>query len=137
VRTVTRDKTRRRKCDAKGRRKGAQKQEFMFGGKRNVEYEMYDHTGNNWSHRNSNKRCKEKCGSHTRKTFNIFTTKDSYTCNITHNTESTAVWNSKPERWGSALVQGDNYQGQKDCDKIQHVNNIIKWINMEGRRGVV
>ena len=29
--------------------------------------------------------------SHTRKTFITFTTKDSYTWNITHNTESTAV----------------------------------------------
>ena len=34
---------------------------------------------------------KEKFGSCTRKTFNRFTTKDSYTWNITHNTESTAV----------------------------------------------
>jgi hypothetical protein len=30
-------------------------------------------------------------GSHTRKTFNTCTTKDSYTRNITHNIESTAV----------------------------------------------
>ena len=30
---------------------------------------------------------------------------DSYTCNITHNTESTAVWSLKRERWGSLLVQ--------------------------------
>jgi hypothetical protein len=34
---------------------------------------------------------KEKFGSCTRKTFNRFTTKDSCTWNITHNTESTAV----------------------------------------------
>jgi len=34
---------------------------------------------------------KEKYGSGTRKTFDRFTTKDSYTWNITHNTESTAV----------------------------------------------
>ena len=34
---------------------------------------------------------KEKYGSHTRKTFNRFITKDSYTRNITHNTGSTAV----------------------------------------------
>jgi hypothetical protein len=34
---------------------------------------------------------KEKFGSGTRKTFDRFTTKDSYTWNITHNTESTAV----------------------------------------------
>jgi hypothetical protein len=34
---------------------------------------------------------KEKPGSYTRKTFDRFTTEDSYTLNITHNTESTAV----------------------------------------------
>jgi hypothetical protein len=73
---VRRNKTKRQKCDAKGRRKGDQIQEFMFGDKRNVEYEMCDHTGNNWSHRNSNKRFKERCGSHTKKTFSSFTTKD-------------------------------------------------------------
>jgi hypothetical protein len=39
------------------------------------------------------------------KTFNRLTKKGSYTWNITHITESTAVWNLKPERWGSPLVQ--------------------------------
>ena len=57
----------------------------------NVEPEMYDHTSNNRSHWDSNEKLKEKFGSCTRKTFNRFTTKDSYTWNITHNTESTAV----------------------------------------------
>jgi hypothetical protein len=52
----------------------------------------------------------------TRKTFVRFTTKDSYTWNITHTTESTAVWNLKPERWGSPLVQ-EKYQEEKACDK--------------------
>jgi len=59
--------------------------------KTNVELEMYDNTSNNWSHRNSNEKLKEKLGSCTRKTLDRFTTKDSYTWNITHNTESTAV----------------------------------------------
>jgi hypothetical protein len=45
-------------------------------------------TGAHW---NSNEKLKEKFGSYTRKTFDRFTTKDSYTWNITHNTESTAV----------------------------------------------
>jgi hypothetical protein len=53
--------------------------------------EMYDYTSNNWSHWNSNEKLKEKFGRYTRKTFDRFTTKDSYTWNITHNTESTAV----------------------------------------------
>ena len=60
-----------------------------------VEREMCDYTGNKWSHRSSNKRFKEKYRSHNSKTFSRFTTTDSCTCNMTHNTESTAVWNSK------------------------------------------
>jgi len=66
-------------------------QEFMYRDATNVEPEMYDYTSNNWSHWNSNEKLKEKFGSGTRKTFDRFTTKDSYTWNITHNTESTAV----------------------------------------------
>ena len=57
----------------------------------NVEPEMYDCTGNNWRYWNSNEKLKEKFGNCTGKTFDRFTTKDSYTWNITHNTESTAV----------------------------------------------
>ena len=59
--------------------------------KAKVEPEMYDHTSNTWSHLDSNEKFKEKFGSCTRKTLNRFTTKDSYTWNITHNMESTAV----------------------------------------------
>jgi len=40
-----------------------------------MEHEMYENTGINYSHRNSNKRLKEKFRSHTRKTFNRFTRK--------------------------------------------------------------
>jgi len=57
----------------------------------NVEPEMYDYTSNNWSHWNSNEKLKEQFGICTRKTFDRFTTKNSYTWNITHNTESTAM----------------------------------------------
>ena len=53
--------------------------------------EMYNYTNNNWSHWNGNEKLKEKFGSCTRKTFDRFTKKDSYTWNITHNMESTAV----------------------------------------------
>jgi len=42
----------------------------MYSDTTNVEPEMLDYTSNNWSHRNSNKRFKEKFGSHTRNTFN-------------------------------------------------------------------
>jgi hypothetical protein len=52
---------------------------------------MYDYTSNNWSNWNSNEKLMEKFESHTRKIFDRFTTKDSCTWNITHNTESTAV----------------------------------------------
>ena len=56
------------------------------------------------------------------KTLNRFTTTDSYTWNITHKTESTAVWSLKPERWGSSLVQ-ETYQEEKACDKINNNND--------------
>jgi hypothetical protein len=39
----------------------------MCRGTVNVEYEMRDFSGNNWSHQNSNKRFTEKSGSHIRK----------------------------------------------------------------------
>jgi hypothetical protein len=45
----------------------------------------------NWSHWYSNEKLKEKPGSFSRKTFDRVTTENSYTWNITHNTESTAV----------------------------------------------
>jgi len=66
-------------------------QEFRYGDTTNVEPEMYDYTGNNCSCWNSNEKLQEKFGNCTRKTFDRFTTKDSYTWNITHNMESTAV----------------------------------------------
>ena len=40
-----------------------------------VEPLIYDYTGNNWSHWNSNEKLKEKFGSCTWKTFDIFTTR--------------------------------------------------------------
>jgi len=73
---------------------------------------MYDYTSNNWSQRNSNQKHKETLGNCTRKTFDRFTTKDSYTWNITNNTESTVVWSFKPERWGSPLVQEKHQEGK-------------------------
>jgi hypothetical protein len=63
----------------------------MYRDTTNVEPEMYDYTSNKWSHWNSNEKLKEKFGSRTGKIFVRFTTKDSCTWNITHNTESTAV----------------------------------------------
>ena len=63
----------------------------MYRDTTNEEPELYDYTSNNWSHWSSNEKLKEKSGSCTGKTFDRFTTKDSYTWNITHNTESTAV----------------------------------------------
>jgi len=73
------------------KRKKVKIQEFMYRDKTNVEPEMYDCTSNNWRHWNSKEKLKETFGNCTRKTFHRFTTKDSYTWNITHNPESTAV----------------------------------------------
>jgi hypothetical protein len=50
-----------------------------------------NNNNNNLSPWNSNEKLTEKFGSCIRKTFDRFTTKDCYTWNITHNTESTAV----------------------------------------------
>jgi len=81
----------RQKCCAKGSGIEVKIQEFMYRDTTNVEPEMHDCTSNNWSQWNSNEKLKEKFGSCARKAFDIFTTKDSYTWNITHNTGSTAV----------------------------------------------
>jgi len=74
---------RRQKCCAKGSGKEVKIQDFMYRDTTNVEPEMYDCTSNNWSHWNNNEKFKEKFGSCTKKTFDRFTTKDSYTWNIT------------------------------------------------------
>jgi hypothetical protein len=83
--------TRRQKCCVKGSGKEVKIREFMYRDTANVEPEMYDYTSNNWSHWHSNEKLKEKFRSCTRKTFDRFTIKDSYTWNITHNMESTVV----------------------------------------------
>jgi hypothetical protein len=77
--------TGRQRC-VKGSGKEVKIQDFRYFDTTNVEPEMYDYTGCNWSHWNSNEKLKEKPGSYTRKTFDRFTTG-----NITHNTESTVV----------------------------------------------
>jgi len=60
---------------------------YMFGAFKSA-CGYFNYNNNNW---NSNEKLKEKFGSCTRKTFDRCTTKDSYTWNITHNMESTAV----------------------------------------------
>jgi hypothetical protein len=81
----------RQKCHAKRSEKEFKIQEFMYKDTMDVEAEMFDYTSYNWSHWNSNEKLKEKSGSYTRKTYDRFTTEDSYTWNIAHNTVSTAV----------------------------------------------
>ena len=83
--------TRRQECCAKESGKEVKIQEFIYRDTTNVEPEMYDCTSNNWSHWNNSKKLKRKFGNCTRKTFDRFTTRGSYTWNITHNEESTAV----------------------------------------------
>ena len=118
--------TRRQKCCAKGSGKEVKIQELMYRDITNVETEMYDYTSNSWSHWNSNEKLKEKYGSCTRKTFRRFTTKDSYTWNITRNTGSTAVCSLKTERWESPLVQENvQYQEEKACDNTHPYRIII------------
>ena len=95
----------------------------MYRDTTNVEPEICDYTSNNWSHWNSSEKLKEKFGSCTRKTFDRFTTRDSYTWNITYNMESTAMWSLKCERWGSLLVQ-EKCQEEAACGK-RHPYRII------------
>ena len=47
----------------------------MYSDKTNVEREMFEHTGNNLSHRNSNKKFKEIFERHIRIKFNILSIK--------------------------------------------------------------
>jgi len=104
-------------------------QEFMYIGTMKVEPEIYDCTSNNWSHWNSNEKFKKKFGICTRKTFDRSTKKDSYTWNITHNTESTAVLSLKPERWGSPLVK-EKYQEENAWNKRHKYRIIIKLFSL-------
>jgi hypothetical protein len=78
-----------------------------------IQPEMYDYTSYNWSQWNSNEKLKEKSGSYTGKTFDRFTTADSCTGNISHNTEVLQC-----EWWGALLVHG-KCREEKDCDKRQ------------------
>jgi len=47
------------KCEANVIVKKAKIQEFVYRETTNVGHEMHYYTGNNWSHRNSNKRLKK------------------------------------------------------------------------------
>ena len=95
----------------------------------NVEHEVRVHTSNNYSHGESNRRVKEEFGIHTRVTFNRFITNDSCTWNIIHKTDSTAVWNLKPEQWGSPLVQEKKHQGENACDKRKRTTTTTTTTN--------
>ena len=64
---------------------------YIYRDTANVELEMYDYTGNNRSHWNSNRRFKEMFVSRSSKTVNVSTTNDSCTWNVTRNTGGTAV----------------------------------------------
>jgi hypothetical protein len=82
---------RRQKCHAKGSGKQTKIQQFRYSDIMNVEPEMYNYSSYSCSHWNGNKKLKEKPESYTRKPFDRFARADSYTWNIVHNTESTAV----------------------------------------------
>ena len=127
--TVICGNTRRQECCAKESGKEVKIRGFMYRDTKNVEPEMHDYTSNNWSHWNSNEKLEENFRSCTRKTFDRFTTKDSYTWNITHNTESNGVRSVKPERWGSPLVQ-EKYQEENACDKRHPYRKTIIIISM-------
>jgi hypothetical protein len=76
---------------------------------------MYGYTDYNWSHWNGNGKLKEKPGSYTLESFDIFSTADSCTGNSTHNTESAAMWNWSVSGGGHRWFKGST--GKKACDK--------------------
>jgi hypothetical protein len=47
----------------------------MYRDTTNLKHKIYDFTGNNWSYRDTNGSFEEKFRSHTRKTFDRFSTK--------------------------------------------------------------
>jgi hypothetical protein len=51
--------TSRQKCHTKGSRKGTNIQAFVYRDTTNVECEMYDYIGNNWSHQRVTKGLKK------------------------------------------------------------------------------
>jgi hypothetical protein len=52
--------TRGQNCRANGSGKEAKIQEFLYRYTTNAEHQLHDYTRNNWNHRNSYKRFKEK-----------------------------------------------------------------------------
>ena len=82
--------TTRQKYFAKESRKENNFKSLCIEIQRLLENEMYDYTGNNWSHQNSNKMLR-KIWKPYQEDIRYIHYKDSYTGNITHNTESAAV----------------------------------------------
>jgi hypothetical protein len=81
-----------------------------------VELETYDYTSYNWSHWNSNETLKEKSGICTRKTFDRFTTENSYTWNITQYGKYCTV---ELEVWAVTVAAGSREMPGKACYKRQ------------------
>jgi hypothetical protein len=79
----------------------------------NVELEMYDYTSYNWSHLKTNEKLKENPESYTRKTYDRFTTENSYTWNITHDTESNAGRNLNLS--GAGITAGSREVPGRKC----------------------
>ena len=86
-------------------------------------------SSNNWIHRRTDKRFKEKFERPNRKPFSRFIIKDSYICSITRNKKSTSVCDWNLEREVSPLFK-EKYQRNKTRDmrqqqkqQQQHNNN--------------
>ena len=88
----------------------------------NVEPEMYDCTGNNWSHWNSNEKLKENFKLYRENIRQIHYKRQLYSEQHTQYGKYCSV-KLKRERWGSLLVQ-EKQQEEKACDK-RHPYRII------------
>jgi hypothetical protein len=68
------------------------------------------------------------------KAFNRFSTKNSCTRNIAHYKKSATIRNLKPERWGSPMVQEENYQEKpvkREEEIIEKADDEIIIVNDE------
>ena len=84
--------------------------EFMYRDITNVEHAIYDYTSNNRSHGRAIEGLKENLNL-CLENIHYIHSKGSYDGNISHNTESNAVW--------SPPVQEEKCQEEKVCDKRQ------------------
>ena len=88
-----------------------------------MEHERCDCAGNNWNHWNGSRRLKGKFGSRWQENIQCIEYKRQlYWEHVTWYGKLCGV-KRDVERWGSALVQEENYREGKDCDGRKRNSN--------------